>query len=158
MQQWLVPADFTNICFETCWPGFSSWTADVLAVDHKGFLTEVEVKVSVSDVRADAKKETKHEWLLLAMAGAVDGLDPRRPPARIFYAVPFTIEGDAIRTIRELFPYAGILVVKPDGKVRMRRGATRLHNIVCDPFDQLYLQKASSRTIGRLLESNVRTR
>lgn len=150
VRQWLVGADFTNICFETCWPGFESWTADILALDHKGFLTEVEIKVSMSDMRADAKKELKHELLRAAVGGeAYPHLG--RMPARIFYALPFSIEGGAVQVIREEYPYAGILIVKPDGKIRTRRGATRLHNVICDPSDLRYLELASSRTLGRLL-------
>lgn len=156
VQNYLVPADFTSICFETCWPGFVSWTADILALGHKGLLVEVEVKVSISDLRADANKETKHQTLWAAMDGELNDLRP--PPARIYYAMPIDLKREAVPIIRDQYSYAGLLLIDPKGSVKLGRGAKQLHNIVCSPSDNLYLARASARTIGRLLESNGRTR
>ena len=155
VQQWLVGADCTCICFETSPPGFPSWNADILAIDHKGRLMELEIKISISDLRADSKKERKHEVLRATMDGETAA---PRPPARIYYAMPHDLKREAVPVIRDLYPYAGLLLAEAKGSVKLGRAARQLHNVICDPSENLYLAKASARTIGRLLTSNVRTR
>lgn len=151
VQNWLVPMGATHLASECEWPGRSAWTCDLLAVDRKGFLLEVEIKVSISDLRADAKKENKHGIYEDALDGQV-ATPP--PPARFFYAVPFDLKREAIPIIREFFPYSGLLVVGPSPtSVKVVRGAKQLHFCPCEPSDQLFLEHASVRTIGRLLGS-----
>ena len=74
--------------------------ADVLAVDKSRFLIETEVKVTLADLKRDAKK-AKHR----------DFRENRlRCVARLFYfAVPRDIANDAKLICDDLFPYAGIL-------------------------------------------------
>lgn len=43
--------------------GFSFWEADLLVVSHAGYMTEVEVKVSMSDWKVDKKKAYKFSRL-----------------------------------------------------------------------------------------------
>ena len=73
--------------------------ADVLAVDKNRFLIETEVKITLADLRRDAKK-SKHR----------DFRDNRLCVARYFYfAVPRDIANDAKLICDDLYPYAGVL-------------------------------------------------
>jgi hypothetical protein len=75
--------------------------ADVLAVDKNRFLIETEVKVTLADLRRDARK-SKHR----------DFQDKRFCVARYFYfAVPRDIANDAKLTCDNLYSYAGVLGV-----------------------------------------------
>ena len=76
--------------------------ADVLAVDKNRFLIETEVKVTLADLRRDAKK-LKHQ----------DFRGNRlRCVARYFYfAVSRDVANDAKLICDDLYPYAGVLGV-----------------------------------------------
>ena len=98
--------------------------ADLLAVDNNRQVIEVEIKVSISDLRADRKKE-KHEYFrkLLGMpykqrkkfAWNINGagqvlVDPLEYPTHLFYyAFPEELINKAAPICDDLFPYAGIL-------------------------------------------------
>lgn len=74
--------------------------ADVLAVDKSRFLIETEVKVTLADLRRDAKK-SKHRDFRDNRLGCV---------ARYFYfAVPRDIANDVKLICDDLYPYAGVL-------------------------------------------------
>lgn len=74
--------------------------ADVLAVDKNRFLIETEVKVTLADLKRDARK-AKHR----------DFRDGRlRCVAHYFYfAVPMGMANEARLVCDDLFPYAGVL-------------------------------------------------
>ena len=75
--------------------------ADVLAVDKNRFLIETEIKVTLADLRRDAKK-SKHRAFR-------DNL-PTKCVARYFYfAVPRDIANKASLICTDLYPYAGVL-------------------------------------------------
>ncbi len=75
-------------------------TADVLAVNKNRFLIETEVKVTLADLRRDAKKRKHWDFR--------EGLG--RCVARYFYfAVPRGIANDAKLVCDDAYPYAGVL-------------------------------------------------
>ena len=75
--------------------------ADVLAVDKNRFLIETELKVTLADLRRDAKK-SKHR--------AFREKSPTSCVARYFYfAVPKDIANKACPICNDLYPYAGVL-------------------------------------------------
>ena len=75
--------------------------ADVLAVNKNRFLIETEVKVTLADLKRDARK-SKHRAFR-------DNL-PTRCVARYFYfAVPKDIANKACPICNDLYPYAGVL-------------------------------------------------
>jgi len=75
--------------------------ADVLAVNKDRFLIETEVKVTLADLKRDAKK-AKHRAFR-------DNL-PTKCVARYFYfAVPRDIANKASLICDDLYPYAGVL-------------------------------------------------
>lgn len=76
--------------------------ADVLSVTPEGMVIETEVKVSVADMKREAKKP-KHR-------------DMQGGSSRwhyFYFAVPQALEDKAKAIIEETYPYAGLLVVKP---------------------------------------------
>lgn len=77
---------------------YSGEMADVLAVDKNRFLIETEVKVSLADLRRDAKKK-KHR----------DFRDNRCATRHFYFAVPRDIANDAKLICDDLYPYAGVL-------------------------------------------------
>ena len=73
--------------------------ADVLAVDKNRYLIETEVKVTLADLRRDAKK-SKHR----------DFQNNRLCVARYFYfAVPKDIANEAVVVCDQFYSYAGVL-------------------------------------------------
>lgn len=80
--------------------------ADVIALSGKGrIIHETEIKMSIADMKADRRKPKHHPRNLF-------GKDITRNWANYFYfAVPEGIKEKALKVCRELFPYAGLLVV-----------------------------------------------
>jgi hypothetical protein len=78
--------------------------ADLLFVNRNGYATEVEIKVSVSDWRAD---QHKRKWRL-----------PRPHVRRFYYAVPETLAG---RAPADLPKDAGILAVAETDFLQVRQ-------------------------------------
>jgi hypothetical protein len=81
---------------------YSGEPADILAVDKKRMLLEIEVKVSLSDFRHDATKR-KHFFFRE---------NPDYRPVHFFYfAVPFEIANQVEDECKTLYPYAGVIRV-----------------------------------------------
>jgi len=76
--------------------------ADVLAVDKKRFLIETEVKITLTDLRRDAKK-SKHRAFRENLPGRV--------AHHFYFAVPRDIANEARLICDNLYPYAGVLGV-----------------------------------------------
>lgn len=92
--------------------------ADVLAVTNAGMTIETEVKISLADLKRDGSK-TKH----IAMQREL-GLSQGQPSEYPFYkaatrthyfyfAVPERLKEKAKKIVSEMYPYAGLLIVKP---------------------------------------------
>lgn len=147
----------------------SGGSADLLAVDKFRHLIEIEVKVSISDLRADRKKE-KHEYFRKVMGmpykntvkrfGRIFKEEPGIYPTHLFYfAVPPEIANEARLICDELYPYAGLLrpqqTVYTGGIISNVYIAKRPRAINPDKvtFKQVsLLAKSQSATIVRLLE------
>ena len=86
-----------------------SGLADILVIDKKRFLTEIEVKTSLADLKRDGKKR-KHRRFL-AESASDDHRDYLGPyPTHLFYfAVPEEIVEQALEICKEQYPYAGVL-------------------------------------------------
>jgi hypothetical protein len=79
------------------WGWGLSYEADMIAVSKSGTCTEIEIKVSRQDLRAD---KLKRKWL--------SGLGPM--VARFYYAVPEALQEYALEIIPES---AGLIVARP---------------------------------------------
>jgi hypothetical protein len=95
---------FPVVAFECDLPHFGSSPADVLGVTADRFLMEVEVKVALSDFRADAKK---FKW-------ATRRAYPENSPRFFYYAVPKEMR----EKVEGLLPEgAGLMVVGSGGSL-----------------------------------------
>lgn len=156
--------------------------ADVLTVSKDRFLYEVEVKVSIADLRRDIAK-AKHfilrerlgldtdgvkawQWQrLLRSRSLYPGLRRPKPHLQQFYfAVPLQLEDKARAVIDELYPYAGLLTGRlydePGlryGVVELSKRPRRLDDAQRLPVKALVqMVKAQSATITRLALAGAR--
>lgn len=81
------------ICFERNIDNYMS-TPDVLAIDKQRRLIEVEVKVSMSDLKNDAKKRI---WKFREIIGDKSFY---AVPYQFYYAVPYEIQDKALEIIK----------------------------------------------------------
>lgn len=97
-----------------------SWGAsDVLAVTRRGMVIETEIKVTIQDLKRDRGK-TKH-FAMEREENFILGLASQKPYIRsavrahyFYFAVPQEMEAKALQVIEEMYPYAGLLVVRPN--------------------------------------------
>ncbi len=123
------------VAFESACYG-DNGQSDVLAIDTKRYLTDIEVKLRIVDLRSDINKP-KHLYLHIAYHGLelmqeniqsrkswrrawqwqeIQEKHHHRPLAvnhsRYFYfAVPSELLNDAVKAVDSLYPYAGIYEV-----------------------------------------------
>lgn len=124
---------------------FEADNADLLAVDKANFLTEVEIKVSLSDLRRDGSK-SKHWWFNR-------GQTTVRLPRRYFYfAVPKEIANKVSLLCGNKYPYAGVLGTDGEGggDVVTYRRAQDLKAGALPENDLHELVKQQSGTLCRL--------
>jgi len=122
---------FESVCYG------NNGQSDILAIDPKRYLTDVEVKLSLTDLRADINK-SKHMYFAIAYHGLElirDNIERRKTWKRawyfqerynlqsgrpcavnhtkyFFFACPQPILTEATKIIERLYPYAGIYEVK----------------------------------------------
>lgn len=112
--------------------GFFVWhEADLVVIDDKNRLTEVEIKVSVSDLKADFKKR-KH-------------LYPSKFVSRLIYAIPFEL---LHKCIPHIPPKFGVIVVKTIPKLKGEDQSIY--------YAEWYRQVNHNKEINPLSESQVR--
>lgn len=88
-----------------------NWESDMFILKTNGYVYEIEIKISISDFKADRKKDEKHNTL------ANGGLRPNK----FFYCLPKEI-ADKV----EIPKYAGLIVVTELG-VFVKKEAPFLH-------------------------------
>jgi hypothetical protein len=77
---------------------------DMLVLDNKNRFTEVEIKISIADLKADFKKKHGHHCKFIS---------------RLVYAIPYELLEKSL----ELIPgHCGIIVVKLDKKWNFKQG------------------------------------
>lgn len=106
--------------------------SDILAVTRSLMVTEIEIKISRSDFKADFKKKHKHYKMQNCKE---DG--HFKVPNRFYYACP----SDMI-SIEEVPTYAGLVYVSESGVVEIIKPAPLLHK-----------RKAEEKLMFRLLEN-----
>lgn len=116
--------------------------ADLLAVNKRRYLIEVEVKTSFSDMLRDRKKN-KHHWWLHGQHGR------SYPPVHQFYfAVSEEMATRAVEIAKEYYPYAG--VISSDG--------TGEYGVVIQlPAKQLLAEKLSIEQCYRMVRGQSAT-
>lgn len=137
--------------------------ADILAVDKKGFLWNVEIKVSLADLKNDHKKNThKH---INQIRGNGNGDMPANLyelrsslPARFYFALPYELKDAVLPTVSDLYPYAGVFFVAAVNHVMAYRRADELHSQVLGVHETWELTKEQSGTLVRVMTENLRLR
>jgi hypothetical protein len=148
--------------------GVEVYSQDVLAVTKARQVVWVEVKVSISDLRADAKKDVhfkaahalgiprtpKNYQEQRAMARAAWGVTEGLPN-QFYFAVPVDLVDKALKIIEEQYPYAGLLAVQhfPDSAwwgdhVDVRKVAPTLHKRKCTIKYISHLVKAITASLA----------
>ena len=86
-----------------CFPNthLFAWEADLVVLTASNYVTEVEVKVSLSDWRADAKKDKFKDKNFA------------KHVKRFYYAVPEALYDQHLHSPVEIPEYAGVLVFRP---------------------------------------------
>jgi len=129
--------------------GWAGEVADVLVVDQHRHLIEVEVKLSIADLKRDVKK-LKHQ----AFRNTIKGNTMiRRMPTHLFYfAVPQEIANKVKPICDEFFPYAGIMAVNGlySHTVEVYRNPKVLSGRRLDVTEALRMVRGQSATICRL--------
>lgn len=138
--------------------------ADLIAVDKNRYIIEVEVKISIADMKADRRKE-KHEYYRKCMGlpykntrkrfNQIVVIEPHTYPTHKFYfAVPWDIGNEAQLLCEDQYPYAGLLTNEKHhyGNVTQRRPATILNKEKSSLLNLTKLAKSQSATIVRLMD------
>ena len=87
------------ICVPNVSWGFLEYEADLLVASKKGFLKEVEVKISVADLRSDLKKKKHALWD-----------NDNHPIHEFYYAMPALV-WEAVKDNPPIPDYAGVIVL-----------------------------------------------
>jgi len=144
--------------------------ADILAVSKQGYLIEVEVKISLSDMKADRKKP-KHEYYRKLCEipynnkqrrwGKIVEVEPEEYPTHMFYfAIPHRLLNNAKLLCEDMYPYAGLLTdvttvwsnQPSTTKMAVRREAKILNHRKLSLLEATRMAKGQSATIVRLLD------
>lgn len=139
-------------------------SADVLAVNKKRYLIEVEVKTSLADMKADRRK-LKHEYYRKCIGmpykntamrfGKGEPKEPKAYPTHLFYfAVPYELANEAVTLCENLYPYAGLLTNKQHfyGNIVIEKQPQILNRERLSLLQMARIAKGQSATLVRLLE------
>lgn len=134
---------------ENCYIFRDDWESDVIVVQKSsGYIYEIEIKVSISDFRADLKKADKHLTVSTGKSSVVkyaecsnlttrrrdwppesryqDLIEWKSRPNRFFYAVPESLG----LTAKDVPDYAGLITI--NGNIKTVKNAPLLHKEVVD--------------------------
>jgi hypothetical protein len=128
------------------------WSADVLGVCDK-FSVEVEVKVSIADLKREFKDKTAKHYLF----ANAEGTPSKGTPNYFYFYVPKEIEDKALEIVKEKAPKAGLAVyeggsVRDGKKTSVAHRPTKLHDRApSDAFIKTVLARMGSELCGRHL-------
>jgi len=111
---------------------------DMFGVTKAGFVVEFEIKISVSDFRADVKKGPSEREKQIARFSSRpfdprskhDRLADRDPkgPSRFYYVVP-----EGLVSIDQAPEWAGLIWINHRGRPHVKKEAPRLHRVKAAP-------------------------
>jgi hypothetical protein len=129
------------------------WSSDVLGV-NKEFSVEVEVKISVADLKREFVTKTAKHHLFANAASAAR--PPRGTPNYFYFYVPKEMEQAALEIVKEKAPKAGLAVYEPHGwlmdgkKTSVVHRPTKLHDDKPTPhFIDVVVRRMGSELCGR---------
>jgi hypothetical protein len=128
------------------------WNSDVLGVCDK-FSVEIEVKVSIADLKREFVTKTAKHYLF---ANASDAVGPSKGTPNYFYFyVPPEIKDAALEIVKEKAPKAGLAVYgdgwgRPGDKTTVAHRPTKLHEAAPSAqFIKTVLNRMGSELCGR---------
>jgi hypothetical protein len=156
------------------------WECDMMSVSKAGYWSEFEIKLSVADFKADAKKSTGGGWKIDRSSGKPERVSGRFKhqelalasvdgPSHFWFVLPEALCGKV-----EIPEWAGLQAASDDSgrtRVWVKKSAPRLHNAKLSPevvkhaLGACYwrywnlrtdLQAAVNRELHRLAESAKR--
>jgi hypothetical protein len=117
-------AVLSHFRFDERWVLFSTeaslWHADILMVDSNDWLVEFEVKISISDLKADFEKPKHKSYKLYRGKGGM-------VPNRLYFAMPKNIASKAKEILAPHPAYGIIAVDETDRKVEVFKKAGFIH-------------------------------
>ena len=129
--------------------GWAGEPADVLVLNQDRQLLEIEVKVSITDLKRDVKKD-KH----LRFRNRHNGIttDRRMMTYLFYFAVPQEIANKVKPVVDELFPYAGIIACNGlySHYIDVYRNPKPLCGRRLDTTEALRMVRGQSATVCRL--------
>lgn len=113
------------LCVDNVSWGFGlPWEADLIAVNQAGYITEVEVKISLADLKRDAGKR-KHRMRLQDQEAGTDTIYTTKVRA-FWYAMPRQVWEQAAAKLVAVREDAGIILVYADPGTPARNIPPRL--------------------------------
>lgn len=109
--------------------------ADILATDKKKFY-EVEIKTSISDLKADFKNK-KHKHSFMKESHYANTYQPNY----FYFGIPYDLLEKATPLIDKLY---GIIIIKSFNNVSIYRRAKKLHNNYCNRLYNNLVKRISS--------------
>ena len=154
----------------------SGGQADVMAINKKRHILEVEIKISIADMRKDIHKP-KHYWMWrdyfgeepdaaifkkrplwereVEMQSTIGRVSSRAAAHQFYFAVPADLANKAKALCETLYPYAGLLIVNRDmGSnpyyITTAKKAKHFDKPRATPRQLMRLAKEMSATVCRL--------
>jgi hypothetical protein len=132
-------------------PNFSTYNmheCDIISVTKDNYTYEYEIKVSLSDFKADFKKVNKHKWLasgkgVIIHQGKRKGQISHLICNHFYYVCPACLIDEAL-----IPDYAGLIWIHYDGRIDYRKLAPRLHTY---PADDKLLRKITHNLTQKIL-------
>jgi hypothetical protein len=123
--------------------------ADILVVTESRMLYEIEVKISIADLKQDAKKNKHRHFATNSCC---------LPVYKFYFAVPQDMADAALGVCNGLYPYAGLLSITKfpfnsaavDFGIDHAKSPKRLNNKPLPLKDIVYLVREQSGTLCRL--------
>ena len=118
--------------------GLMNHECDLLILSKSGYATEVEIKISKSDLVADKKKQHKHESTMVKY---------------LYFAIPSKMEKD----IEHIPEHAGIIIVYNSGHCSVLRNP--IQNLKCRAFsaeDRLQMARLGALRIWNLKDKVIK--
>jgi len=140
------------------------WSADVLATNGNTLLYEVEVKISITDFRADftggwAKKRKHTVYDGTGHDGTGSNIDERElrwMPNMMYYAVPQELKEPALKVLEKKNPKYGLLAVRPFNRTKYIQNNTayvvkRAKKLHTRPVEQRVTHALAARASSALV-------
>jgi len=124
--------------------GLNIHECDLLIISKSGYATEVEIKVSIADLKKDLIKRHHH-------------IDYRNRIKNLYFAFPEKLEKHLEKYKDFIPPRAGILIIKPDNRVKvLKKPQSNPQSIKFSSTDMYKVARLGSLRIWGLKEKIIK--